>query len=149
MTEPSTTRRNLRIVGYDGRLLIVQMQLLAAVLLLPALTLSRGWTAAVLGLLYFALLLAVFLQAWRMRTTGLKVTVEEEQTESPSSTPTVFAAAPSAPEQPAEMSVEPSPPQPHWTDMAYPDPDVELGLKEAPREERPGESAFSDAPPNR
>ncbi|MBN1943521.1 MAG: hypothetical protein JW849_09545 [Phycisphaerae bacterium] len=135
MTE-TNKRREMRIVGYDRRLLIAQMQLLAAVLLLPAMALSAGWAAALLGVLFFALILAVFLQAWNLRKTGVCVIVEDVPGDAESG-PAVepaeeISAAPEeeSPEPPADA--EPAEPQPHWTDTAYPDPDVELGLIESP-----------------
>ncbi|MBN1555864.1 MAG: hypothetical protein JXA11_14065 [Phycisphaerae bacterium] len=132
-------RRDVRIVGYDKRLLFAQMQMLAAVLVLPAVALSHGWIAAVLGVLFFLLTLSVFVQLWRLRTTGLVVTLEEipseesaEEVQADDETPDI----PLVEETPEPIPAsEPAEPEPHWADVAYPDPDVELGLTDDLREE--------------
>ena len=129
-TDRINKRRDVRIVGYDRRLLVAQMQILAAVLLLPAMAMSHGWGAGLLCVLFFGLILAIFVQVWKLRTTGLRVTIEEvESDEAAEARP---AELPAVEEKAEELPppAEPVPAQPHWSDQAYPDPDVELGLIE-------------------
>lgn len=129
-------RREVRIVGYDRRLLIAQIQLVAAVLILPAMALAPGWGAGLLCVVFFGLLLSVFAQLWKLRGTGLCVTVEDVESDT-------VAEDSSAEETPAEKEsveepaprAEPAAPEMHWSDMAYPDPDVELGLAEKSSED--------------
>jgi hypothetical protein len=132
-TDPVNKRRDIRIVGYDKRLLIAQMLLLAAVLCLPAMALSHGWAAALLCVMFFGLILAVFVQVWKLRATGLCVTVEDAESEAVETGEEASAEERSAEPQVEEIpqpSAEPAGAEPHWSDLAYPDPDVELGLIE-------------------
>jgi hypothetical protein len=124
-------RREIRIVGYEKRLLIVQMLLLAAVLLLPALAVSDGWAAGLLCVVFFGLILAVFVQVWKLRATGLCVIIEEVESQ-PDETEEEIQTEETTPEPEMEESppTEPEEEKPHWSDLAYPDPDEELGLAE-------------------
>lgn len=128
----SNQQREVRIVGYDRRLLTIQMQLLASVLLLPAMALSSGWGAAVLGVGFFLLIFIVFVQAMRLRKTGVRVRVEdvEIETEETNEAKTVPEdAEETGPEaEPAEPQTSPTESELHWSDTPFPDPDVELGL---------------------
>lgn len=129
-TDRIKKRRDVRIVGYEKRLLVAQMQILAAVLLLPAMAISHGWGAGLLCVLFFGLILAVFVQVWKLRATGLLVTIEEVESDEATEEPA--AEVPAVEEKAEELPppTEPAKDHPHWSDQAYPDPDVELGLIE-------------------
>jgi hypothetical protein len=102
------------------------------VLCLPAMAVAPGWAAGLLCLLFFGLILAVFAQLWKLRATGLCVTVEDVVSETDTAEEFPEEETPAEPEvqETPEAPQEPAPPEMHWSDMAYPDPDVELGLRE-------------------
>ncbi len=146
MTE-TNKRREIRVVGYEKRLVVAQLQLLAAVLLLPAMAVSDGWAAGFLCVAFFLLILSVFAQIWKLRTTGVIVTIEELDSEIVEAAAELSAeeAPEELPEQAPPTPEEPAKPLLHWSDVSYPDPDVELGLKEAPADSTAAAKAGTSA----
>ena len=128
--------RKVCIIRYGNKLLSLQLHALAAGLMILAIALSTGWTTLILALAFLVLVASAILQIVRIRKTGLTVWVRDldeeadETEESPIEEP--LDEQIDLPEPPAEPDGKQE--EPHWTEVAYPDPDIEL-LAEPPEEQ--------------
>ena len=130
--------RKVCIVRYGNKLLSLQLHALAAALIVLAVAMSTGWVTLILALAFLMLVASGIFQVVRIRKAGLTVWVRDLDDEEAAD-----KTAESPIEEPLDEQIDhPAPPaepggeqeEPHWTEVAYPDPDIEL-LAEPPEEQ--------------
>ena len=126
--------RKVCIVRYGNKLLSLQFYVLATVLMSLAVAMSTGRRAMIYIIAVLVMLTVTIFQVVKIRKTGLTVWVRDlEDEEAPDETeePPIDEQIdlPEPPAEPADGQEEP-----HWTEVAYPDPDTEL-LTEPPEEQ--------------
>ena len=140
-----TYTQKIRIVKFDRAIPVIQLLLLAAALILLAVTLAGNDVSRFfLAMALFVILTAV---AWRVRClykAGLTFEVEfldqESETRLALGAEKILDNSDTAEGSPAEEdtaeleTADDGTDRKHWTEVNYPDPDVELGLKEPPED---------------
>ncbi len=134
----------IRIVKFDRAIPTIQMLLLAAALILLAVALAGNNISRVfLALALFGVLATIAVKVRCLYRNGLTFEVEFLDQESRTRLALVAEEVPDTDENavsendtnPYESESENTEKPKHWTEVNYPDPDVELGLKEPPVEE--------------
>ena len=133
--------RKVCIVRYGKKLLSLQFHVLATVLMALAVAMSSGRRAMIYLIAVLVMLALTIFQVVRIRKTGLTVWVrdlDDEEAADKTAEPSI--------EEPLDKQIDhPAPPaepggeqeEPHWTEVAYPDPDTELFAE--PPEEQPSQ----------
>ncbi len=137
--------REVRVVGYSRELLFLQLTMLIAIFsLLGVATFVGAW-----GVLFVVCFLGLFgfslFQALRLHRKGVTISIcdldvsEDSNIEDDENPDTISEEIDTDEDDKSNENEDPLD-KPHWADNSYPDPDVELGLKN-PLPEDDGESA--------
>ncbi len=142
-SEKKKNVRKIRIVKFDKAIPLLQLQILATGLLLLAVALTRNRISGILlGLAFLVSLASVI---WRFRKLYREgVAFEIEETTADSIADDIPDAEPEEPDQNeqadeledsdhANEEVFEDRLKKHWSSNEFPDPDVELGLKDPPK----------------
>lgn len=126
--------REVKVVGYGRELLFLQLTMLIAVFSLLAVAISDGWWVTLFVVCFLCLFGFSLLQASRLYRKGVTISIcdlndpgdasvceEENRDTTEDEIDTDEDIESDENEDPLD--------QPHWADSSYPDPDVELGLK--------------------
>ncbi len=126
--------REVKVVGYSRELLLLQLTMLITVFSLLGVAVSDGWWSTLFIACFLCLFGFSLLQALRLHRKGVTISIYDLDDSGDAGIDD---------EQPQDIiddeintdeeiqSDENGDPldKPHWTDDSYPDPDVELGLK--------------------
>lgn len=128
--------REVRVVGYSRELLFLQLTMLVCILSLLAVAFSGGAWRVVFVVCFLCLFAFSLFQASRLYRRGVTISICDldaqgdatvEDDENPDTTNDEIDT-----DEDIETDEDKNmPDKTHWADSSYPDPDVELGLKNA------------------
>ena len=127
--------REVRVVGYSRELLFLQLTILVCIFSLLAVAISGDWWWRTLFVVCFLCLFGFSLfQASRLHRKGVIISICDLSEPEDALVCDEEYQDITSDEIDTDEDIESgengdSPDQPHWTDSSYPDPDVELGLK--------------------
>ena len=141
--ENETNTQKIKIIKFDRTIPIIQLLALGGVLILLGVALVRNEMSRIfltLGLM--VILIGIVWRVGRVYRKGLAFEVQYVDEEHPTRLTLVVEEAPDTDEDSMseEKIDEETEKETHWTEQNYPDPDVELGLKDPPKEALDGSS---------
>ena len=135
--------REVRVVGYSRELLFLQLMILVSMFSLLGVAMSEGWWRTPFVVCFLCLLGFSLFQASRLHRKGVIISVCD--LDAPEDAPVYDEYLDTTDDEidtdedidadEGEDTLD----KPHWADNSYPDPDVELGLKN-PQSAGDGES---------
>ena len=126
--------REVRVVGYSRELLFLQLTMLVCIFSLLAIAIADGWWQTLFVVCFLCLFGFSLFQASRLHRKGVTISVCDidgtgepsvEDEENQDITDNEIDADEDIETDEDEDFLDKS----HWTDSSYPDPDIELGLK--------------------
>ena len=125
--------REVKVVGYSRELLFLQLTILVSIFSLLGVAVSDGWWRMPFVVCFLCLFGFSLFQASRLHRKGVTISICDLDGSAP---PTddednqdTIGDEIGTDEDVSTDEDEDSLDKPHWTDSSYPDPDIELGLK--------------------
>ena len=129
--------REVRVVGYSRELLFLQLTILVSVFSLLAVAISGDWWRMFFVVCFLCLFGFSLFQASRLHRKGVTISICDLDDPGDASVcdgeyQDITNDEIDTDEDIKTDEYDDLPGNPHWTDSSYPDPDIELGLKNPP-----------------